>query len=65
VLAELGVEVPEPVEVRVWDSSSELRYMVLPRRPRGSEALSEAELRDLVTRDSMIGVATLDPNPWT
>lgn len=65
VLAELGVEVPESVEVRVWDSSSELRYMVLPRRPRGSEALSEAELRDLVTRDSMIGVATLDPSPWT
>jgi nitrile hydratase subunit alpha len=64
VLAELGVEVPESVEVRVWDSSSELRYMVLPRPPRGSEVLSEAELRDLVTRDSMIGVATLDSSPW-
>ena len=62
VLAELGVELPEHVEVRVWDSSAEIRYMVLPLRPEGSERLSEAELAALVTRDAMIGVA-LVPSP--
>ncbi len=56
VLREFGVEIPENVEVRVWDANSELRYMVLPVRPKGTENLSEAELAKLVTRDSMIGV---------
>jgi nitrile hydratase len=57
VLAEFGVALPEQVEVRVWDSSAEIRYMVLPLRPEGTERLSEAELATLVTRDAMIGVA--------
>jgi nitrile hydratase len=57
VLRELGVEVPEDVEVRVWDSTSEVRYLVLPERPAGTEGWSEAELAGIVTRDSMIGVA--------
>jgi len=55
VLREFGVALPEDVEIRVWDSTAELRYLVLPRRPAGSEGLGEAELADLVTRDSMIG----------
>ena len=59
VLREFGVELDESVEVRVWDSSSEVRYMVLPERPAGTEHLSEAELAALVTRDAMIGVAKL------
>jgi len=57
VLAEFGVDVPEDKEVRVWDSTAEVRYMVLPERPAGTEKLNESELADLVTRDSMIGVA--------
>lgn len=57
VLREMGLELPPEVEVRVWDSSSEVRYLVLPERPPGSEALSEDALRTLVTRDAMIGVA--------
>ncbi|HZR98415.1 MAG TPA: nitrile hydratase subunit alpha [Chloroflexota bacterium] len=57
VLREFGLDLPESVEVRVWDSSSEVRYMVLPERPAGTEGLSEAELAALVTRDAMIGVA--------
>ncbi len=57
VLNEFGVELPDDVEVRVWDSNAELRYMVLPRRPEGTEQLSEAELARWVTRDCMIGVA--------
>ena len=57
VLAEMGLELPASVEVRVWDSSSEIRYLVLPERPAGTERLTEAELRPLVTRDAMIGVA--------
>lgn len=56
VLAEMGLELPGEVEVRVWDSSSEVRYLVLPERPPGAERLSEEELRGLVTRDAMIGV---------
>ena len=48
---------PEETEVRVWDSTAELRYLVLPERPAGSEGLDEKELAALVTRDSMIGVA--------
>jgi nitrile hydratase subunit alpha len=57
VLREFGVELLESVAVHVWDSTSEVRYLVLPQRPRGAEALSEAELAALVTRDAMIGVA--------
>ena len=57
LLEELGVRLPEEVEVRVWDSSAEMRYLVLPRRPAGTEGLSEEALAALVTRDSMIGVA--------
>jgi nitrile hydratase len=57
VLRELGLELAEDVEVRVWDSTAELRYMVLPERPAGTENLSEEALAALVTRDSMIGVA--------
>ena len=55
VLQEFGVDVPEQREVRVWDSNAELRYFVLPMRPVGTEALSEEQLAELVTRDSMIG----------
>jgi len=57
VLKELGVNVPESREVRVWDSTAEIRYMVLPERPKGTEKLSEDELAALITRDAMIGVA--------
>lgn len=55
VLAEFGVFLPEETKLRVWDSTAELRYLVVPLRPEGTEGLSEAELADLVTRDSMIG----------
>lgn len=57
VLRELGVEVEDEVEVHVWDSTAELRYLVLPERPPGTEGLSEEELAALVTRDAMIGTA--------
>ena len=57
VLREVGVELPDDVEVRVWDSTAELRYLVLPERPAGTEGLTEEELAALVTRDAMIGVA--------
>jgi nitrile hydratase len=64
VLAEFGVAVPEATEVRVWDSNAELRYLVLPMRPLGSEGLDEDQLADLVTRDSMIGTGlALKPTP--
>ena len=53
---EFGFEVPDNKEVRIWDSSSEMRYWVLPQRPAGTEGWSEAQLAELVTRDSMIGV---------
>jgi nitrile hydratase len=56
VLEEFGVELPASTEVRVWDSNAELRYLVLPKRPAGTEGMSEDELAGLVTRDSMIGV---------
>lgn len=55
VLAEFGVELDPEVEIRIWDSSSEVRYMVVPKRPAGTEELSEEELAELVTRDAMIG----------
>jgi len=57
VLAELGLELDARVEIRVWDSSAEVRYLVLPERPAGTERLAEEELARLVTRDAMIGVA--------
>jgi nitrile hydratase len=57
VLREFGLKLPEDTDVRVWDSTAELRYLVLPERPAGSENLSEDELAALVTRDSMVGVA--------
>jgi nitrile hydratase subunit alpha len=56
VLHEFGLDLSESVEIRVWDSSAEIRYMVLPQRPAGSSDMSEAELASLVTRDSLIGV---------
>jgi nitrile hydratase len=56
VLREFGVDIRESMEVRVWDSNAELRYLVLPARPEGTEKLSESDLAKLVTRDSMIGV---------
>jgi len=55
VLAEFGVTLPAETQVRVWDSTAELRYLVIPERPDGSEGLSQADLAALVTRDSMIG----------
>jgi nitrile hydratase len=62
VLKEFGLELPDDVEVRVWDSTAEIRYLVLPERPPGSEHLGEDALAALVTRDSMVGTArvTLD-----
>jgi len=57
VLAEFGVTLPEGTAIRVWDSNADIRYMVLPQRPSGSEDKSEAQLADLVTRDGMIGTA--------
>jgi len=56
VLLEFGVELGDDVEIRVWDSTAEIRYLVLPERPAGTEGMSEEALADLVTRDSMIGV---------
>jgi nitrile hydratase len=61
VLSELGVSVPAGREVRVWDSTAEIRYLVLPERPAGTEGLTEEQLATLVTRDAMIGVATVAP----
>jgi nitrile hydratase len=64
VLREFGCEVDESVEVRVWDSTSECRYMVLPERPAGTEGMTEDELVALVTRDSLVGVTRLKaPEP--
>jgi nitrile hydratase len=59
LLAEMGCPLPDEVEIRVWDSSAEVRYLVLPQRPPGTEGMTQAELAGLVTRDSMIGVARL------
>lgn len=59
VLSEFGLELEEAVEVRVWDSNSDVRYMVLPERPEGTEGMSEDELVKFVTRDAMIGVAKI------
>jgi nitrile hydratase subunit alpha len=57
VLVEFGVELSKDVEIRVWDSTAEIRYLVVPERPAGTENLSEDQLAALVTRDSMIGTA--------
>jgi nitrile hydratase subunit alpha len=59
VLREFGLEVPADTQVRVWDSTAEVRYLVLPERPAGTEQLSEEQLASLVTRDAMIGVAVV------
>lgn len=59
VLLEFGTRLPEDVDVQVWDSTAEIRYLVLPQRPAGTEGLSEDELAALVTRDGMIGTARL------
>ena len=57
VLADFGVTLPESTRIRVWDSTAELRYLVLPKRPEGTEHLSQADLARLVSRDAMIGTA--------
>ena len=59
VLEEFGVEVGDDVEVRVWDSTSEVRYIVLPERPPGTEDMSEEELVEIVNRNSMIGTGKI------
>ena len=61
VLREFGVELSEETELRVWDSTAEIRYLVLPLQPAGSEAMTEEALADLVTRDAMIGTGILSP----
>ncbi|MDJ0707295.1 MAG: nitrile hydratase subunit alpha [Leptolyngbyaceae cyanobacterium MO_188.B28] len=61
VLQEFGLEIPEQVEVRVWDSNADLRYLVLPERPDGAEGWSEEDLATLVTRNAMIGAAKVQP----
>jgi nitrile hydratase len=59
LLAEMGTTIPDDVEIRVWDSSAEVRYLVLPQPPPGTEGMAEDELAGKVTRDSMIGVQRL------
>jgi nitrile hydratase subunit alpha len=59
VLSEMGLDLADDVEIRVWDSSSEVRFLVLPQRPAGTESLSEDQLAELVTRDAMVGVAAV------
>ena len=61
VLKELGLPLSEEVEVRVWDSTAELRYLVLPERPAGTDGWTEDQLANLVTRDAMVGVAKVPP----
>jgi nitrile hydratase len=63
VMREFGLEMPEDVEVRVWDSTAEIRYLVLPERPAGTEKMTEEGLAALVTRDAMIGVAKVAAPP--
>jgi nitrile hydratase subunit alpha len=60
-LSEMGLELPADVQVRVWDSSADVRYMVLPERPPDTEGMDAEQLAELVTRDSMIGVARALP----
>jgi nitrile hydratase len=57
VLREFGLQLPDEVEVRVWDSTADVRYLVFPERPPGTESLTEDQLAALVTRDAMVGVA--------
>jgi nitrile hydratase len=59
LLAEMGTPIPDEVSIQVWDSSAEVRYLVLPERPPGTDDLDEEQLAALVTRDAMIGVARL------
>ena len=59
VLAEMGCTIDDDIEIAVWDSSAEQRYLVLPQRPAGTDGFTEEQLAELVTRDSMIGVARL------
>lgn len=59
VLAEFGLHIPESKEIRVWDSSAELRYLILPERPAGTDGWSEAQLSELISRDSMIGTGVV------
>jgi len=61
VLEEFGTELTDHVEIRVWDSTSEMRYLVLPERPEGTVGWSEADLTELVTRNAMIGVEKAKP----
>jgi nitrile hydratase len=63
VLREFGLELADDVEIRVWDSTAEVRYLVLPERPAGSENMSEDQLAVLVTRDAMVGVAKVTLAP--
>jgi len=63
ILREFGTALPDEVEVRVWDSTAELRYLVLPERPAGTESMSEEQLAALVTRDAMVGVAKVTVPP--
>ncbi|MEO1386416.1 MAG: nitrile hydratase subunit alpha [Cyanobacteria bacterium J06634_6] len=63
VLKEFGLEISEQVEVRVWDSNADIRYLVLPEQPEGTENLSEEALAVLVTRNAMIGTAKVQPTP--
>ena len=63
VLADFGVSLPANTEIRVWDSTAEVRYLVIPQRPAGAESMSETELAALVTRDSMIGTGLVGATP--
>jgi nitrile hydratase len=60
VLEDFGLELPREVEVRVWDSSAEIRYLVIPQRPKGTAKMTEDQLAAIVTRDSMVGVAKVE-----
>ena len=59
ILREFGTTLPDDVEIRVWDSTAELRYLVLPQRPAGTATMTDEQLAALVTRDAMLGVATV------
>ena len=61
LLREMGLDLPESVEIRVWDTSAETRFLVLPLRPRGTEGWSEDRLAGIVTREAMFGIARVDP----
>jgi nitrile hydratase len=62
VLQEFGLQLPQQCEIRVWDSTAEVRYLVVPQRPSGTQSLTEEQLAALVTRDAMIGVALVQPH---